>query len=453
MNYSLQARALLIASVVLALFLGATGFVLDRAFRASAEAVMRDRLEGYAEVLEAAIANEHLDGLKSLPETLAQRFAQPDSGLYAKLTRKLGYKLDWMSDSAKDKDIPWPPLPDLWTARLDPVEPPDGKPLYVLSQDFVYQTPKGRQIPYILQIAETLDDKESYYYQKMNLVRRDLWRWFGAAALLLLLLQAAILRRSFSPLRRVVADLRNIEAGRSDRLRGAYPRELGGLTENLNALLDQAESHLARYRNALGDLAHSLKTPLAVLQGALDQPAGDVAARALAREQIERMNLMIEYQLKRASASGRSHLAQPVSIREKARQIVSALGKVHAGRDIECALDIEPGLVFRGDEGDLLEILGNLADNAFKWARGRVDISARRQENGRLRLQVDDDGPGIPAPLADRLLGRGERGDPATPGHGLGLAIVHSIASAYGGRLSIGTSYLGGASVRIDDLE
>jgi two-component system sensor histidine kinase PhoQ len=450
MSYSLQARALLIASVVLAIFLVATGLVLDEAFRDSAEAAMRDGLHGYAETLEAAIARDHLDGLKTLPETLGERLAQPNSGLYAALTRQGGNRPEWISDSAKDLNIPWPVLPEFWTARLDPVQLSNGTPLYVLSSNVVYRKPKSRPIHYILQVGQTLDDKQSYYYGKVNEIRRELWRWFGGAALALLLLQGVILRRTLAPLRRVAADIHAIEAGRAERLTGLYPRELQGLTENLNALLDQAESHLARYRHALGDLAHSLKTPLAVLRGVLKEPAVD--GMNVAGEQIERMNHIIEYQLKRAAASGRSHLAPPVPIADKARQIVSALEKGYADKHLDCRIEIDPDLAFHGDEGELLEILGNLTENAFKWSRGQVVLTARPSGEGRFELRVEDDGPGIPQELAERLLQRGERADPSVPGHGLGLAIVNSVVRAYGGALSIGRSPLGGAAVVVKDL-
>lgn len=452
MSYSLQARALLIGSLVLALFLGVVGLVLDQAFEDSAEAAMRDGLEAYAETLKAAIENDHLDGLKTLPQTLADRLGQPNSGLYAALFRQTDRKREWLSDSAKDLEIPWPPLPEFWTTHFNPIQLQDGTSLYVLSANLLSERGKSRPVHYLLQIAETLDDKQSYYYHRMNGVRRDLWRWFGAAAVLLLLLQALILRRSFAPLRRVAKDLRRLEAGRADRLTGAYPRELHGLTENLNALLDQAETHLARYRDALGDLAHSLKTPLAVLHGALEGGGGCDDARGVAREQVERMNRIIDYQLKRAAASGRSHLAQPVVVADKARQIVSALNKVFADKGITCRADIDPDLVFRGDEGDLLEILGNLAENAYKWGHGQVVLGARLSDADLLEIRVDDDGPGIPGDLAERLLKRGERADPTVPGHGLGLAIVGSIVRAYGGRLAIETSPLGGAAVIVRDL-
>lgn len=454
MSYSLQARALLIASLVLAAFLGGTGVVLNQAFRDSAEAAMRDGLEAYAETLEAAILKDHLAGLETLPQTLREKLAEPTSGLYAILTRRSDDRRLWVSDSAKDLDIPWPSLAEFWTARLDPVLLPNGKSLYILSLNLLYQKPRSRVAThYILQIAETLDDKESYYYSRVNQVRRRLWRWFGGTAVALLLLQALILRRSFAPLRRVEADLRRIEAGRAERLSGSYPRELQGLTENLNALLDQADAHLARYRDALGDLAHSLKTPLAVLRGALAEPGGGEGSAQLAREQIDGMNRIIEYQLKRAAASGRSHLAPPVAVADKVGQVVAALNKVYADKRVICVPAIDAALVFRGDEGDLLEMLGNLLDNAYKWCRSRVQLRADCTPDGGLELRVEDDGPGIPEELAERLMQRGERADPSVPGHGLGLAIAASIARAYGGWLTIERGTLGGALIRVTHLK
>ena len=358
-----------------------------------------------------------------------------------------------MSDSARALSIPWPVPDHFWTARLDPVEPGNGPALYVLSVDIRYQKPRSRAvIPYLLQLAETLDDKESYYYARMNKVRHRLWHWFGGAALVLLVLQGVILRRSFAPLRHVEADLRRMEAGGADRLQGNYPRELEGLTRNLNALLDQAATHLSRYRDALGDLAHSLKTPLAVLRGALDGAGSRPLAKDLTHQQIDAMSRIIEYQLKRAAASGRTHLAQPVAVAETAHQVISALHKVYAGKGVHCRIEIEPSLMFRGDAGDLLEMLGNLADNAFKWARSRVAVRAVSDDEHGLELIVDDDGPGIEPELAGRLPQRWQRADPSAPGHGLGLAIVASIANAYGGNVNIDTSPLGGARVSASGL-
>ena len=494
MNYSLQARALFVASLVLAGFLAATGLVLDKAFRDSAEAALRDRLHGYAETLQADLENHRPEALNDLPASLGDRLRQWNSGLYAVVRHGNG-EIDWVSPSAQGILVPWPPLPQFWGGEMEVSRFPHGTPLYVYSLRVRYEKARNRRTPsYFLQIAETPDAYEGFFQERVQIVRQGLWRWFGAAALLLLLLQGVILRRSFAPLRQVAADLRAVEAGQAGRLGAHYPRELLGLTQNLNALLDNSEAHLTRYRDALGDLAHSLKTPLAILRGALHKPAEEDLAilrgalhkpaeedlailrgalhkpaeedlailrgalhrptaedLAVAREQIERMNFIVEYQLKRAAASGRSRLAPPVEVAEKVRQIVSALQKVHAAKRVSCRVEVAPGLAFHGDEGDLLEILGNLADNAFKWCAGRVEIHAGPSGGG-LELRVEDDGPGIAPDAAARLLRRGERADPDRPGHGLGLAIVDDVVRAYGGSLALERSPLGGAAAMVRGL-
>lgn len=451
MSYSLQARALLIASIVLAIFLIATGIILDQAFRDSAEAALRESLRGYAETLEMRVENDHLEGLKNLPQTLGERLIQPNSGLYATLFRLPQNEPVWVSESAKNITIPWPSFTEFWTAQIEPIPLSDGAPLYVFSMYVEYRPPKRRPIRYLLQIGEVLDEKQSYYYSRIIHVRYALWRWFGGAALFLLALQVLILRKSFSPLRQVVRDLHRIETGQTERLQGNYPQELHKLTQNLNALLDQADARLTRYRNALGDLAHSLKTPLAVLRGTLESTM--MKSDTQVRESIERMNYLIEYHLKRAAAAGyNSPLAPAINVLDKVQEVVSALNKVYAEKNIVCHVQIESGLLFRGDEGDLLEILGNLIENAYKWAHTQVRLSAQRSEQGPIEIHIEDDGPGISPEVISRLLKRGERADPATPGHGLGLAIVSSILQTYGGTLHIHKSALGGALLLVQDL-
>jgi two-component system sensor histidine kinase PhoQ len=225
-------------------------------------------------------------------------------------------------------------------------------------------------------------------------------------------------------------------------LRGAYPDELRALTDNLNALLASGYARETRLGNALADLAHSLKTPLAVLRGAL----GDPPSAALT-EQIRRMDEIVAYQLERARGRPTVSLAPPVPLGPALERLLGALGKLHAGRALATELDLTPELSFRGAEGDLLEVIGNLLDNAFKWTRTRVRVEARR-EAGMLVIRVEDDGPGIPPGQIQALGERGARADLSAPGHGIGLAMVREICKAYGGDLSIAASPLGGALVQ-----
>lgn len=172
--------------------------------------------------------------------------------------------------------------------------------------------------------------------------------------------------------------------------------------------------------------------------------------RAVVQEQLQRMNEIVEHRLQRAAAAGRTALGAPLPVAPAVGRILSALDKAYAGKSVHAEIDIAPGVVFRGDEGDLLEVVGNLADNAYKWARSRVRVQARNDAAGReLTLRVEDDGPGIPPDQVERVRERGVRADATTPGHGLGIAVVQEMAELYGGELVISHSPLGGAAVEV----
>ncbi|HEX6828295.1 MAG TPA: ATP-binding protein, partial [Burkholderiales bacterium] len=297
---------------------------------------------------------------------------------------------------------------------------------------------------YTFSVAEDLAEFEA----QLTRFRTSLAGWLGGMSLLLLAALGLALRWGLGPLRRVVEELRSVEAGSQERIEGAYPSELQALTDNLNALLAQERARQKRVANAMGDLAHSLKTPLAVVRGAISEARTERTLAATLEEQVARMDKVVAHHLQRASAGTVSQLAAPVAVRPMAEKLVSALAKVHHGKAVQAALDIAGDVRFRGVEGDLMEILGNLLDNAFKWCRRRVRVSAGRASGG-FTLAVEDDGPGIDPAEAERLLERGVRADESVPGHGIGLATVRDIAEAYGADISIGRSELGGALVRL----
>jgi two-component system sensor histidine kinase PhoQ len=236
-------------------------------------------------------------------------------------------------------------------------------------------------------------------------------------------------------------------------LHGRYPAEIQPLADNLNTLLASARAHLQRYRDALGNLAHSLKTPLAVLHSSVEAKVPAEELRAVVQEQLQRMNEIVEYRLQRAAAAGRTALGTPLPVAPAVRKILGALDKAYAGKSVRAEIDIAPEVVFRGDEGDLLEVVGNLADNAYKWARTRVQVHARNEPDGRpgweFTLRVEDDGPGIASDQVERVRERGVRADASTPGHGLGIAVVQEMTELYGGELVISRSPLGGAAVEV----
>ena len=280
--------------------------------------------------------------------------------------------------------------------------------------------------------------------------RSTLWRWLGGMALVLLLAQGAILRWGLQPLRRVTADLQRIEQGHAERLEGDYPGELTGLTSSLNSLIEHTKAVQSRYRNSLGDLAHSLKTPLAILQSSQAGSDATDASHALLSEQVERMDEIISHQLQRAAVSGRSTLTAPVVIDRIVERLVRTLNKVYQEKQVAVELELDPDATFTGDEADLTEILGNLLENAYKYCRGAVRIGVQQDPRpGGIVISIEDDGPGIPPDQVDTLLQRGRRMDESIPGQGIGMSMASEIIALYGGQLTFDNSPLGGTRVRI----
>jgi len=453
---SLNARIIIAASLVLAIFLALTGIALDQAFRDSARAARQERLQGQLYLLiGAAEVDEH--GKLSMPEQLSEpRFGQPGSGLYATIAQQQGKEI-WRSTSSLNIGIPSTPPVAPGKSSFSRQSDTTGVPFFIYRMG-VNWTEAGRSFVFTFSVAEDL----AAFNTQLAHYRRSLWGWLAAMASLLLLAQVILLRWGLRPLRRVAAEVRAIEDGEKEQLGGDYPRELRALTENLNGLLQRERAQQKRYRDALGDLAHSLKTPLAIMRGALseqargvllEQPPGALAnATTLAdtvEEETGKMQRIVDYQLQRAATAGpSSRLVAPVEIRPVAEKIIAALAKVYHDKGVSVAVEVPGSLAFRCDQGDLLELLGNLLDNAHKWCTGRVKLSARG-ETGKLTLVVEDDGPGIPAREIERILQRGARADQSTPGQGIGLAVVASIVQAYDGEIGIGASPLGGAAITI----
>jgi two-component system sensor histidine kinase PhoQ len=276
---------------------------------------------------------------------------------------------------------------------------------------------------------------------------------FAAFSAVLLLGVVASLRYVLRPLRRIEAQIAEIEGGRREQLAGEWPRELQGVAANLNALLRAERDRLRRYRDMLGNLAHSLKTPLSVLRGL---SAAEPVDRAGVSAQVERMRDIVQHQLDRAAATGPAVGVAAVPVAPVLEELAAALRKVYAGRGVVLEVDADPELRYPMDRGDCLELAGNLADNACKWARSRVRLAALswREPGWRrdgLELRVDDDGPGIAPAEREHVVGRGVRLDERVPGQGLGLAMVRDVVAAYGGTLELAESSLGGlrATVRV----
>ena len=255
-----------------------------------------------------------------------------------------------------------------------------------------------------------------------------------------------------SPFDRLRAHLSAVRHGRGRRIEGNYPSEVEPLVNDLNALLEHREGIVRRALATAGDLAHGLKTPLAVLSQEADraEAAGQPDLAAAIRQQLDRMRRQVDYHLARAraAASGSAPGARCLVI-ASAEGLSRTLLRLHAGRGIAIDLDVSPEHAVRCEREDLDEMLGNLLDNACKWARSRVAV-ASSQTGSRVVTTVEDDGPGLDPSMWDAVLRRGVRADEAAPGSGLGLAIVRDLAALYGGSIALDRSPLGGLRASLD---
>ncbi len=430
------------ASVILIFFLGLTGLVLDRAFSHSAEEAVRARLQGQIFSLLASAEFLDLDEQLRVGEPLPDpRLSSPQSGLYARIYTK-GHKLVWRSPSSMGKHLP--PVRDIkvahWHFRRH--EQQGAEKVFSLEFAVAWENSEGKQFKFIFQALENF----SVYRKQVSSFRNELWGWLLAVVVVLLVAQGIILRWSLKPLREVASDLVRVKSGEVERLHEGYPDEIQGLTEGINTFIDSERTQRDRYRHTLADLAHSLKTPLAVLRAS----AGDDSPGL---EQIDQMKRIIDYQLQRASAAGRTTMGATTPLMQSAERIINSLQKVHAGLGIDCQVKGSPKLVFPGEEGDLLELFGNLLENAFKWARKSIRVTALYETDGSkkvLRITVEDDGKGIADDQKESVLQRGRRADETVAGHGIGLSVVQEIITLYSGQITIGDSIeLGGAKIII----
>ncbi|MCW8899421.1 MAG: ATP-binding protein [Gammaproteobacteria bacterium] len=439
MNFSIHTRILFSALTILILFMGLTGIVLDKAFRNNTDNLQKENLRTQIYTLLAA-AEIDANGKFLLPQDMTEpRLNLSESTLHARVTTK-DNNVVWQSKSMLNIKLPF--VSDIKMGKFSFSNTQINEQTFTLV-NFITQwvTDNNEQI-YIFQVAENRNVLNS----QIIFFRKNLWGWLAGVSFILIVIQTFILRWGLKPLRYVADDLLEMENGKEKRLTAQYPKEITPLTKNLNQLLDSSQQQLTRYRDALGNMAHSLKTPIAVLHGIIERAVTKDKDTAL--EQIKTINTIVEYQLQRAATVGRLQLAEAINIYPIAEKIINTLGKVYRDKNINAQLDIEKSFVAKIDEGDLFEMLGNIIENAFKWCNKKVSVSAKTI-NGRIQLIIEDDGPGIDTIKSELILLRGQRADQTTPGHGLGLAMVNDMLLLYKGSMEITQSSLGGAKITI----
>ena len=443
MKLGIQSRLLVLEILVLVLGLSAAGWVLDRSFQASVRASAEEQLRLLVFSLMGSV--EDIDGTLSIGGDIPEpRLSQPESGLYAAVFDDVGQRF-WRSlSSVGEEGALFAPR-----VRLNPGEfrfsriDHQGLPHFMLSYAVIWESVEDVQL-----LFQVVADQAAYA-RSIASFRRSLWLGLSTVVALFVLAQFLAVRWGLRPLRTMAEEVAELESGRRENLSDDYPAELVGLARNLDRFVAHEQRSRTRYRKAMEDLAHSLKTPLAVLRNSLRDPRFEdvVDQHQLMNEQVDRMETAVTYQLGRASVTGPVIVGQRVAIDAMVERLLRALGTAYQDRGLSASSEVPAGFTLRGDERDLLEVIGNLLENAFKYTRSRILVRAELEP--RRVLIVEDDGPGIDPEAWAKVLSRGNRADEVQPGQGIGLSVVAELVSLYQGELSVGRSRWGGAAIRV----
>ena len=452
---SLRVRLILSALLLILLLLPTIGFALNNAFKQQVMTNVREQLSTYLySVLAVA---EMDDGKLYMPEALLEnQFNVIGSGLYSVIDsasdhrtesdrqgdnqteseRQASFEPLWSSNSFLGLNLTTPlPHPKVGRSEFGELMLEQQPHLiYSFSVRFAPSEAQHQSAPITIHIIKDLNGVA----QQLKAFNQHLWSWLVVLMLVLLAIQFAWLTWTLKPLARFREELGQVQRGEAEQLSGHYPNELQAVAKQLNTLLSTEQRQRRRYRNALSDLAHSLKTPLAVIQS-----QKDLSPTSL--EQVGQINRTIGHQLIRAqSAAGNAwHLGIKVSL--VSDKLLRTLVKIHPQVTLSYGKAAEENQIFYGDQSDLTEMLGNLLDNACKAARSKVMLSVI-SEHGKLIISVEDDGDGVSPEQRQLILERGRRADTYEKGHGIGLAIVGDLVQSYQGELTIDSSTtLGGA--------
>ncbi|MCQ2995538.1 ATP-binding protein [Pseudomonas syringae] len=400
---------------------------------------------GLQRYLEAGLRNESesllvalvrgQNGVQLDEHRLSPAYQRPYSGHYFRIDFPEGH---WRSRSLWDLEIPDPGSSGLHASyELGQT----GQSLLLHKADY-------RKFGQDLSITVAQD----YTPVRASFLRvQQIGLGLGLAALLLILaLQRVTVRRALRPLDRAREQLVQLQQGKRSQLDEEVPVELDPLVSQINHLLEHTEDSLRRSRNALGNLGHALKTPLAVLFSAIASPQFDAhpALRNILREQLEQIQQRLARELNRARLSGDALPGAHFDCDAELNGLFATLRMIH-GEHLNLEMQVKPGLSLPWDREDILELLGNLLDNACKWADSEVLLTISREEAS-FSIVIEDDGPGIPEAMREEVFSRGARLDEQITGHGLGLGIVRDIVQVWGGHLQLEASQSGGLRVRID---
>jgi len=448
---SLALRLFLSATIWTGVILIVTGVALSSIYQQSVERAFDRRLSVYLKTLIADVASPEEAGEKfgQLGEPL---FELPLSGWYWQVTRLNAPRPDirasrslWDGSLPHLEDVGVPASND--GTRRSYIGGPEDQRLRLVERTIDL----GEEGRYLVAVAGDPSEID----QEIRSFDKALAITFGALTVVLLLTTLFQVRFGLAPLKRISESLAAIRAGTAERLAGSFPDEIAPLARETNALLDANREIVERARTHVGNLAHALKTPLSVIVNEASTRNDPFAVKV--GEQTDIMRDQIARHLERARLAARATVVGTVT---EVGPVVTALArtmeKIYRARGIAIDVDATQEVRFRGERQDLEEMVGNLVDNACKWAQSRVNLevvserSNSAAQQGMVRLVVDDDGPGLTPQEREQVGNRGRRLDETKPGSGLGLSIVVELAQLYGGKLQLGTAPIGGLRVELE---
>ncbi|MFP8844381.1 ATP-binding protein [Shewanella baltica] len=436
---SLKARLVISALLFILVLLPLIGVALNDAFTEQVKSATKNELSAYVYSILAVteVENKQI----SIPElVLENRFNLIQSGLYAIATTE---------DASGKQTVVWhsqsfmgmmpPPhftIPATGQSAFEQIDIAEQPHLiYSFSVSFASQ---NQNVPVTIHIIK--DERE--FQQQIDQFNQQLWTWLLILMFVMLVFQLSWLVWTLQPLARFTQELHSVEQGKSMQLSSQYPTELQAVARQLNILLNTEQTQRKRYRNALADLAHSLKTPLAVIKSQADLSEAS-------SEQVSVISRIIGHQLKRAQTAAAASWHLGIRVDDVAAKLLRTLAKIYREPQINLSGEMADEAVFKGDEADLTEILGNVLDNACKAAKSTVKLTVTGDAY-QLLICIEDDGPGISEALQNQIFERGIRADSYHQGNGIGLAIVRDLVDSYNGRISVSRSEtLGGAKFSI----
>ncbi|MET1254136.1 ATP-binding protein [Aliikangiella maris] len=470
-SWSLKRRMTLVSAIVLVIAFSIIYLITKSAYTIASKTRIQESLT--AQIYALMAVAEERDGQLGLPTELRNdRLNHLNSGLVAYVLDVDG-DLIWRSRSSDTFGV----LPninfDYSITKISETDL-DNKPMFWIGDRIIWEHENGMEGRYLFLIGE----KQSILNEAVRKFKREVIVWLSITAMTIIIVFIYVLNRTLRPLQEAQSQIELISAGDAEKIQGDFPKELIPLTSSINQLLESELQQKSRYRDTLGNLAHSIKTPLAIIKSELSQlsPVAGLSAEVAANTpdskmgsnlantgkinshklntnktrdlliaQVERIDDIVRYQLNRSVVTAGQTLRRKAPIKPDVEKIVDALNKVHSSKSLKITFEVDEQCFFPGDRGDLMELVGNLADNACKFAKSCVVIRVYNQGN-QVVIKVEDDGSGVPEKKRTLILDRGKRLDQQAEGQGLGLSIVMDIIKTYKGELIIDQSILGGAA-------